>query len=258
MVTIKGIGGRTTSVSGQTRLVSSVQTCSKTKRRVLPVKQVKLEETCATKRHVGVRSAAAGATAVGMSACVCPSVAVTAVSPLVNMNASVRVNAATRVAWSPAASRAVSFKQRRSSSVVVVPRSSSSAAAGTAEEDSGASKTILLGVLFSLWYAANIVFNIYNKQVLKIFTYPINCTELQFGVGSLIAISMWTLGLHKRPKVDKALLTSIAPLALVHMLGNLLTNVSLGKVAVSFTHTIKVRFDIPSRNARAHMKRSIV
>eukprot|EP00958_Prasinococcus_capsulatus_P002888 scaffold255_cov264-Prasinococcus_capsulatus_cf.AAC.3 len=29
------------------------------------------------------------------------------------------------------------------------------------------------------------------------------------------------------------------PLAVVHTLGNLLTNVSLGKVAVSFTHTIK-------------------
>lgn len=93
-----------------------------------------------------------------------------------------------------------------------------------------------------MWYAANIVFNIYNKQVLKVFTYPINCTELQFGVGSVIALSMWALNLHKRPKLDKDLIKSIAPLALVHMLGNLLTNVSLGKVAVSFTHTIKVRF----------------
>lgn len=33
---------------------------------------------------------------------------------------------------------------------------------------------------------------------------------------------------------------SILPLAVVHTLGNLLTNVSLGAVAVSFTHTIKV------------------
>ena len=32
---------------------------------------------------------------------------------------------------------------------------------------------------------------------------------------------------------------TIAPLAIVHTLGNLLTNVSLGAVAVSFTHTIK-------------------
>lgn len=34
-------------------------------------------------------------------------------------------------------------------------------------------------------------------------------------------------------------LTRMAPLAFVHTLGNLLTNVSLGAVAVSFTHTIK-------------------
>lgn len=32
---------------------------------------------------------------------------------------------------------------------------------------------------------------------------------------------------------------AILPLALVHTLGNLFTNMSLGKVAVSFTHTIK-------------------
>lgn len=31
----------------------------------------------------------------------------------------------------------------------------------------------------------------------------------------------------------------ILPLAVVHTLGNLFTNMSLGKVAVSFTHTIK-------------------
>jgi len=35
-------------------------------------------------------------------------------------------------------------------------------------------------------------------------------------------------------------LKNISPLALVHALGNTLTNVSLGRVAVSFTHTIKV------------------
>lgn len=57
-------------------------------------------------------------------------------------------------------------------------------------------------------------------------------------------------------------LAAIIPLAVAHTLGNLLTNVSLGKVNVSFTHTIKamepfftvlfsvlllgeVRFDLP-------------
>lgn len=34
-------------------------------------------------------------------------------------------------------------------------------------------------------------------------------------------------------------LAAILPMALVHTLGNVFTNMSLGKVAVSFTHTIK-------------------
>jgi len=58
-------------------------------------------------------------------------------------------------------------------------------------------------------------------------------------VGSVLALSMWGLRLHKAPKISKDLLLKILPLACVHALGNLLTNVSLGKVAVSFTHTIK-------------------
>ena len=133
------------------------------------------------------------------------------------------------------------FRQQR---LTVISHSSSSSSSSSSvdevQEESSGSNTLLLGVLFSLWYAANIVFNIYNKQVLKVFAFPVSCTELQFFIGSVIAITMWTLKLHPKPKVDKQLLKSIAPLAVVHMLGNLLTNVSLGKVAVSFTHTIKV------------------
>ncbi|KHN30920.1 Triose phosphate/phosphate translocator, non-green plastid, chloroplastic [Glycine soja] len=50
---------------------------------------------------------------------------------------------------------------------------------------------------------------------------------------------MWGLNLYKRPKLSGAMLGAILPLAAVHTLGNLFTNMSLGKVAVSFTHTIK-------------------
>lgn len=79
----------------------------------------------------------------------------------------------------------------------------------------------------------------YNKQVLKVFPNPVTCTWIQFTVGSFLTLAMWTLKLHPKPKVDKDMLLTILPLAIVHTLGNLLTNVSLGKVAVSFTHTIK-------------------
>jgi len=100
-------------------------------------------------------------------------------------------------------------------------------------------ETLVLGALFGGWYLSNIVFNIYNKQVLKVFPFPLTCTTVQFMVGGALAIAFWTLGLVKRPKVSMQTLLGIAPLAVVHTLGNLLTNVSLGSVAVSFTHTIK-------------------
>ncbi|XP_076943137.1 phosphoenolpyruvate/phosphate translocator 1, chloroplastic-like [Bidens hawaiensis] len=99
--------------------------------------------------------------------------------------------------------------------------------------------TIVLGSLFGLWYLFNIYFNIYNKQVLKVYPNPITVTTVQFAVGSVIVFFMWTLNLHKRPKISGSQLLAILPLALVHTLGNLFTNMSLGKVAVSFTHTIK-------------------
>jgi solute carrier family 35 protein E1 len=41
--------------------------------------------------------------------------------------------------------------------------------------------------------------------------------------------------------VDKDVIIGVLPLAMVHTLGNLLTNLSLSAVSVSFTHTIKVR-----------------
>ncbi|KAG8652565.1 phosphoenolpyruvate/phosphate translocator 1, chloroplastic [Manihot esculenta] len=111
--------------------------------------------------------------------------------------------------------------------------------AGEAEKSNSLAKTLELGLLFGLWYLFNIYFNIYNKQVLKVYPYPVTVTAVQFAVGTVLVILMWTFNLHKRPKISGAQLAAIVPLAMVHTLGNLFTNMSLGKVAVSFTHTIK-------------------
>jgi solute carrier family 35 protein E1 len=100
-------------------------------------------------------------------------------------------------------------------------------------------KTLQLGSLFGLWYLFNIYFNIYNKQVLKVFPYPITITVLQFAVGAVAVQLMWLLRIYERPNITKEQLIAILPLAAVHTLGNTFTNMSLGKVAVSFTHTIK-------------------
>ncbi|MBA0835469.1 hypothetical protein Goarm_007748, partial [Gossypium armourianum] len=111
--------------------------------------------------------------------------------------------------------------------------------AGEGEKSGSLVKTLELGLLFGLWYLFNIYFNIYNKQVLKVFHYPVTISAVQFAVGTIIVSLMWTFNLYKKPKVSGEQLVAIVPLALVHILGNLFTNMSLGKVAVSFTHTIK-------------------
>ncbi|CAK7328880.1 unnamed protein product [Dovyalis caffra] len=111
--------------------------------------------------------------------------------------------------------------------------------AGEGEEKSSLIRTLELGLLFGLWYIFNIYFNIYNKQVLKVFPNPVTVTAVQFAVGTVLVIFMWTFNLYKKPEISGAQLAMILPLAVVHTLGNLFTNMSLGKVAVSFTHTIK-------------------
>ncbi|CAM0957523.1 unnamed protein product [Alopecurus aequalis] len=50
---------------------------------------------------------------------------------------------------------------------------------------------------------------------------------------------MWLLNLHPKPRLSFQQYATILPLAIIHMMGNVFTNMSLGKVAVSFTHTIK-------------------
>lgn len=100
-------------------------------------------------------------------------------------------------------------------------------------------RDVQLGGMFCLWYALNVYFNIYNKQVLKVYPFPSTITAFQFGCGSLLVLLMWGFNLHPKPKITRSQFAAILPLAIAHAMGNLLTNVSLGKVAVSFTHTIK-------------------
>lgn len=41
-------------------------------------------------------------------------------------------------------------------------------------------------------------------QVLKVFHYPTTVTLVQFAVGSLLVLFMWTFNLYKRPRVSGA------------------------------------------------------
>jgi len=199
----------------------------------------------AAARAGGRGRAGAGAGARGVAAAAASAAAAAPAAPAAARAARAAARGgAARAAGRAAAARAVGRPAGGGPGPAAAPargaRLSARAAAADAEgEGGGWGQTLLLGSLFALWYFFNIYFNIANKQVLKLFTVPISCTWLQFAVGSLLALSMWGLRVHKAPKVSKELVLKILPLAAVHALGNLLTNVSLGKVAVSFTHTIK-------------------
>ncbi|XWS40721.1 hypothetical protein CRYUN_Cryun17cG0019600 [Craigia yunnanensis] len=110
---------------------------------------------------------------------------------------------------------------------------------GETKDSSGLARTLQLGAMTAVWYLLNIYFNIFNKQVLKVYTFPATVTAFQVGCGTLIILIMWASNLYHRPKLTRSQLAAIIPLAVAHTLGNLLTNVSLGKVNVSFTHTVK-------------------
>ncbi|KAG9145842.1 hypothetical protein Leryth_023780 [Lithospermum erythrorhizon] len=108
-----------------------------------------------------------------------------------------------------------------------------------ASKESSFISVLQLGSMFVVWYSLNIWFNIFNKQVLKVFPFPATVSAFQFGCGTVIVLLMWAFNLHPKPKINTSQLSAILILSVTHTLGNLLTNISLGKVAVSFTHTIK-------------------
>ncbi|KAI3704798.1 hypothetical protein L1987_75027 [Smallanthus sonchifolius] len=122
---------------------------------------------------------------------------------------------------------------------VVRAAASASEPSGEAKSPAKVGRTLQLAVMFGVWYMLNIYFNIFNKQVLKVFPYPTTITTFQFGCGTLMVLVMWALKLHPRPKFYKSQIVPVLMLGVAHTMGNLLTNISLGKVAVSFTHTIK-------------------
>lgn len=87
-------------------------------------------------------------------------------------------------------------------------------------------------------YAFTIYFNIFNKQLLKIWLYPLTATCIQFAVGGAIGL-FWFAATRRPIIIRKDILQAVLPLAMVHTLANALTNVSLGLMAVSFAHTVK-------------------
>jgi solute carrier family 35, member E1 len=87
-------------------------------------------------------------------------------------------------------------------------------------------------------YAFTIYFNIFNKQLLKMWLYPLTATCIQFAVGGVLGL-FWFAASRRPIIIRPDILKAVVPLAMVHTLANALTNVSLGLMAVSFAHTVK-------------------
>lgn len=105
--------------------------------------------------------------------------------------------------------------------------------------DSGFLSTAVLLSLFGIWYWSNAAFNVLNKQALHAFPFPLTITCVQFAVASVVMASTWLLRLKKAPTPSPFVLKTCLPLGVLHAAGFVLTNMSLGKVSVAFTHTVK-------------------
>jgi solute carrier family 35 protein E1 len=57
----------------------------------------------------------------------------------------------------------------------------------------GAGSSIMLAVYLLLWYAFNVIYNIYNKTVLNVFPFPWTVATLQLGIGLLYVFPVWLL-----------------------------------------------------------------
>lgn len=113
------------------------------------------------------------------------------------------------------------------------------AAAEAAASSSETKKKIKIGIYFAMWWALNVVFNIYNKKVLNAYPYPWLTSTLSLACGSLIMLISWATRIAEAPKTDLEFWKALFPVAVAHTIGHVAATVSMSKVAVSFTHIIK-------------------
>lgn len=98
---------------------------------------------------------------------------------------------------------------------------------------------LLVGLYILLWYAFNIVYNISNKKALNWFPLPWFVSWVQLLVGAIYVLPIWALRIRKTPVVPREALKTMLPISIAHIVGHVGTVVSLGAVAVSFTHVVK-------------------
>lgn len=127
----------------------------------------------------------------------------------------------------------VSFKNKDQKSLAMLSTT------GTAEASDSKLKTLKLGVLFFLWYALNIAYNITNKKVLNAVPLPWmqSCASLWMGIP--LVLFFWITGVRKAPELNSKEIAVMTPIAAMHAVGHLAAVVSFAWGAVSFTQIVK-------------------
>mmetsp|Transcript_6331 Transcript_6331/g.15755 ORF Transcript_6331/g.15755 Transcript_6331/m.15755 type:complete len:417 (+) Transcript_6331:149-1399(+) len=107
------------------------------------------------------------------------------------------------------------------------------------DDEAGLAVRLKVCSYFALWYILNIVYNILNKKYLNVIPAPLTVGSLQFLVGSLYSIILWTTKLRAAPVLTSQGKTAVNKVGFYHMSGQELSMMSLGAGPVSFTHIVK-------------------
>jgi len=99
--------------------------------------------------------------------------------------------------------------------------------------------TLKILVFFAIWYVINVIYNDMNKTVLKVLNLPWTIAALQLGLGLLYVGPLWLTGIKSAPRLNSSNLGTIAPIALIHGLGQCVTVLSLGAGSLAFVNVVK-------------------
>eukprot|EP01102_Stenamoeba_stenopodia_P014125 TRINITY_DN4660_c1_g1_i1.p1 TRINITY_DN4660_c1_g1~~TRINITY_DN4660_c1_g1_i1.p1 ORF type:complete len:389 (-),score=97.37 TRINITY_DN4660_c1_g1_i1:122-1288(-) len=91
------------------------------------------------------------------------------------------------------------------------------------------------------WYIFSSLSNNINKNILRLHPYPILLTAVQFGFISIYTLALLQfLGRKVLSNINmKKIYQYVVPLSFGHIFAHLFTQISIGNVPVSFTHTVK-------------------
>lgn len=94
--------------------------------------------------------------------------------------------------------------------------------------------------LFTLWYAFNAGYNVYNAHS-KVFPYPITISVIQLLIGFFVyGLPLWILGIREAPRLTFSDIFRLLPIAALNALGHTTTVVAMfQKGGGSFAHVIK-------------------